>query len=293
MKYILMACIAIVVFSCNKAENKAPIGEVSKQLDDIKATGNGTSDSTAAADFSTTPITPMVLQAGSPDWDKKIIKTANLSLELQEYNSYNAEVHQSLRNYGAYIAQEQQLQSEGQVSNQVTIKVPVDQFENLVNFFATADKNVKVLDKQITSEDVSTEIVDTKSRVETKKKLRDKYFELMSQSKKMDDVIRVQNEISTITEDIEAASSRVMYLSHQSAYSTINLKYYQVLDAAKIDDSAPSFFTSFTNAFKQGASIIINLVLFFVNIWPLVIGALAGWYVFRKKILKPKPQQVS
>jgi hypothetical protein len=285
MKFILIALFTIFTFSCKKA-NKEAIDELNKRVDDIK-TNLPVSDSTETADHSPTSIT---LKSGTPDWDAKIIKTANIDLELKNYNSFNTILHQSLRNFGAYIGQEQQLQSEGQISNTVTIKVPVDQFESLMNHLASIDKDAKVLDKQITSEDVSTQIVDSKSRIETKKKLRDKYFELMSQSKKMDDVIRVQNEISSITEDIEATSGRVEFLSHQSAYSTINLKYYQVLDAAKVDDASPSFGTSFSNAFKQGASLITNLFLFFVNIWPVVILGIIGWYIFKRRMLKPKPQ---
>jgi hypothetical protein len=288
MKYVFMALIAITAFSCHK--NKEPqaaiqdvqLNELEKKIDTTK---KATPDN----------YSPGILQSGSPDWDKKIIRTANLSLELKEYHRFNTAIHQSLRNYGAYIAQEQQLQSEGQIRNEVSIKVPVDQFENALNYLSGIDKEAKVLDKQVTSEDVSTEVVDTKSRIETKKQLRAKYFELMGQAKKMEDVLHVQNEINSITEDIEAAASRVEYLSHQSAFSTINLNYYQVLDAAKIDDASPSFFTSFVNAFKQGGSIITNVFLFFVNIWPVVIGGVAAWYVIRRRTLKakPQPQQLS
>ncbi len=287
MKYFLVALIAMMAFACQKGpENKTQDIQVEteKQHEQVLA------DSVKIGNYKGAPSVP---QPGSPEWDRKIIKIANVSLELKDYHSFNNNIHQNLRSFGAYVAQEQQTQTEGEISNNATIKVPVDQFENVMNYLSAVDKNAKVLDKQITSEDVSTQVVDTKSRIETKKRLRDKYFELMNNSKKMDDVIRVQNEISSITEDIEAASSKVQYMAHQSAYSTINLKYFQVLNAAKIDDTSPTFFTSFAESFKRGASFIGELLLFFVSIWPLLIGGVVAWYFIRKKVLKPKPQQLS
>jgi hypothetical protein len=292
MKYIIIGLFYVTALSCHKSNEKSVTDSTrninlprvnEKQKEPV-------SDTAAVVHNAGIPPPIAALNSGSPDWDKKIIKTATLNLELKEYAGFNATVHQSLKNYSAYIAQEQQLQSEGEISNQVIIKVPVDQFESLVNYLTTIDKKAKLLDRQIVSEDVSVEVVDTWARLETKKQLRVKYYELLKQAKKMEDVLQVQNEINAITEDIEAAAGRVAYLSHQSAYSTVNLKYYQVLDAAKANDDSSSFFTSFINAFKQGGSIIANLFLFIVNIWPLVIGGISAWFIFKNRILKPKPQ---
>ena len=58
---------------------------------------------------------PDVLHAGGPayqDWDKKIIKTARITLELKEYASFNTGIHDKLKRYGAYIAGEQQTESD-------------------------------------------------------------------------------------------------------------------------------------------------------------------------------------
>jgi len=288
MKYILVALIAIVAFACQKASEKYTTEN--SEINTEKQLEKNLADTLKVTNYQGTPAIP---QPGSQEWDRKIIKIANVSLELKDYNSFNNNIHQNLYSFGAYVAQEQQTQTEGEISNQVSIKVPVDQFENLMNYLSAVDKNAKVLDKQVSSEDVSTQMVDTKSRIETKKRLRDKYFELMNNAKKMDDVLSVNNEISSITEDIEAASSKVQYLSHQSAYSTINLKYFQILNAAKLDTTSPTFFTSFAEAFKRGAYFIGELLLFFVSIWPLVIGGAVGWYFIRKKLLKPKPQQLN
>jgi phosphoglycerate-specific signal transduction histidine kinase len=288
-----MALTAMMALSCQKAEQKQTVQELAYEIEKEQGSEYQPEKNVADSTVNNHKGALTVSQPASREWDRKIIKIANVSLELKDYHSFNNSIHLNLKSFGAYIAQEQQTQNEGEISNNVTIKVPVDQFDNVMNYLSTVEKNAKVIDKQITSEDVSTQVVDAKSRIETKKRLRDKYFELMNNSKKMDDIIKVQNEISSITEDIEAASSRVQYMSHQSAYSTINLKYFQVLNAAKVDNTSPTFFTSFADAFKRGASFIGDLLLFFVSIWPLLIGGTIAWYFIKKKVLQSKPQQVS
>jgi hypothetical protein len=104
---------------------------------------------------------------GKQDWDKKIIKTANLNLEVKDYNAYNHSLRDKLKQFGGYIAQEEQSQSEYKIENILTIKIPVDQFDDAVN---TISSNVKELnEKKITSEDVTTEVIDTEVKTGSKK----------------------------------------------------------------------------------------------------------------------------
>ncbi|MDB5192777.1 MAG: hypothetical protein JWQ96_2340 [Segetibacter sp.] len=111
-----------------------------------------------------------VLQSGQPapivDWDKKIIKTANVTLELKSYNAYNTSIHQNLKKYGAYVAGEEQTENDARIEKNLTIKVPVEQFEDLMNMVPS--EGVKVLEKRISTEDVTGEVVDTKARMDAK-----------------------------------------------------------------------------------------------------------------------------
>jgi hypothetical protein len=229
------------------------------------------------------PPPPFILQAGAPqnpDWDKKIIKTAHVSLELNDYNAYNYSIHTKIKSYGAYIAQEQQLQSGQEITNEISIKVPVDKFEDMIN--SLGGEGVKLIEKTITSEDVTGEVVDTKARMEAKKQVRDRYLDLLKQAKTMKDILDVQQEINSIQEDIESANGRVNYLEHSAAYSTINLKYYQYLNGITAKDAEPSFISNMGTALKAGGSIITNIILFITSLWPLVLTVILGILYFRR-----------
>jgi hypothetical protein len=229
-------------------------------------------------------------QTVNPDWDKKIIKTASVNLEVKDYNSFYTSLREKVRNMGGYIAQEEQSQSDYKIENTMAIKVPVDQFDNAVAQFT--NNVVKINEKKITSQDVTTEVVDTKSRMEAKKHVRQRYMDLLGQAKNMEEILNVQSEINGIQEEIESATGRIEYLTHSSALSTINLTYYQVLNSsAKETDNAkePSFGNKLKVALKTGWEIISNLFIAIVTIWPLLLASFFAFILYKKlKVQKPK-----
>ncbi len=231
----------------------------------------------------------------NPDWDKKIIKTATLKLEVQDFKNYNETVHKTVKQFGGYIAQEEQNLSEEKSENIISIKVPVDQFESMLNQLPGGDQ--KVLERKINTEDVTGEVVDTRSRLEAKKQMRLKYLEFLKQSKNMEEVLQVQNEINHIQEEIESAAGRVEFLSHQSTFSTINLTFFQPLPGYKPTDPSPSFLTRVSLAFKTGAAWIAELFIGLISIWPLLLVIFTGIIIWKKmkpsKFIQPGKTAVS
>lgn len=219
----------------------------------------------------------------NPDWEKKIIKTATLNLEIKDYNSFNISLREKIRNIGGYVAQEEQSQSDYKVENIITIKVPVDQFDDAVA--RLTNDVVKINEKKITSEEVTTEVVDTKSRMEAKKQARQRYMDLLKQARNMEEILNVQSEINEIQEAIESAGGRVAYLNHASAFSTINLTYYQILNssAKDRDPSADiSFGNKLKNALSTGWEIVSNFFIGLVTIWPLLLASFFVFILYKK-----------
>jgi len=229
---------------------------------------------------------------GSIDWDKKIIKTASLKLEVKNFKSYSDNLHKTVKQFGGYIANEENSSAEDRSETVMSIKVPVAQFEDLMNQLPAADS--KIMERKISTEDVTGEMVDTQSRLEAKKQMRLKYLEFLKQSKNMEEVLQVQTEINNIQEAIESAAGRVGYLSHQSAYSTINLSFYEPLPGFKVvEPEHPSFLGKLTHAFTSGASWIADLFVALVSIWPLWLIIAIVLLLIKKmrpsKIILPNP----
>ena len=215
------------------------------------------------------------------DWDKKIIKTANLKVEVKDFKSFTDVVHKAAKQYGSYIANEEQNQSDEKIESIISIKVPVDQFEPLLNQLASNDS--KVVERKISTEDVTGEVVDTKSRLQAKEQMRLKYLEFLKQSKNMEDVLKVQKEINDIQEEMESASGRINYLSHQSAFSTINLTFYQPFPGYVPTDKTPGFAYRIIDAFKTGLSFITEIFIGIISIWPIFLIVIAVLVIYKKR----------
>ena len=285
---------AAIFMSCNKADHTekdsvisaealevAPADEKSfDQQGPIPVPGSVQQIATdsAAPAHTTNPVAPVV----NVDWDKKIIKTATAKYEVKSFDQFNKEVRERVRKFGGYVAKEDNFQYDDRKEISLVIKVPVAQFEPMMN--EMQGKDVKQIERSIATEDVTGQVIDTKSRLEAKREMRLKYLEFLRQSKNMEEVLKVQSEINGIQEEIESASARIQSLSKQAAYSTINLSFYQPVDgfaAPAPDDN--SFFTKTGEAFSRGADLVKGLLLVIISIWPLVLGTLAGIFIWRRK----------
>jgi len=97
----------------------------------------------------------------------------------------------------------------------------------------------------------------------------------------MEETLQVQGEINRIQEEIEAASGRVEYLSHQSAFSTINLTFYQPVNGFKPVDTSTLFLTRLDNAFKTGSDWVADLLVGLITIWPLLLIIVGGLFIYK------------
>jgi len=290
MKYFKLFSIILLVPSIQSRENKATnAGKYANAAlpvpDEEPSYQNYIADSAASPQKEEKQQQPKEKKQPivNAEWDKKIIKTALLNLEVKDYTGYYSSLREKIKNIGGYIAQEEQRQSAYKIENTLVIKVPVEQFDNAL--VQLTDKAEKLNEKKITSQDVSAEYIDTRSRMESKKQVRQQYIALLKQAKNMEDILNVQSEINSIQEEIEAAAGRVEFLGHSSAYSSINLTYYQVLNSSASDNDKPSFGTRISAAFKTGWEWITSLFVGLVSVWPLCLVTFFALIFYRR--MKP------
>jgi Tfp pilus assembly protein PilZ len=272
---IIPAAMLLLTFiACNKSKNH----DLTLTAIDYKQEENYTADTTAK-DKQAPGEKPGV---PDPDWDKKIIKIATLNIEVKDYSKFYSDLYASVKRVGGYVVQENQSQSEYKIENEVTIKVPVLQFDEAIRLITNGNGQEKLIEKKIRSEDVTGQVVDTKSRLEAKRQVRLRYLELLKQAKNMAEVLQVQNEINDLHEQIEMAAGRISYLNQSAAYSTIQLTFFQVLNPSASTDTEPSFLVKLGNAFENGWDFIKLVLLGIISIWPLLVLTAGLWFGFKR-----------
>lgn len=216
------------------------------------------------------------------EWDKKIVKSATLNMEVKNFKSFSQGLTDRVRSYGGYISADVQNSSDYKIESVVTIRVPVDKFDAAMNdFVKDADK---LNEKRISAEDQTREFFDSRSRLEAKKQVRLRYLDLLKQAKNMSEILEVQQEINDIQEEIEVVSGRINEINQTAAMSTIHLTFYQVLDHSASTDKTDGFFTRLLNAFAKGWTWIGELIIGLSTIWPLLLGIAIAAFFLRKKL---------
>jgi hypothetical protein len=283
---------ALLFIACNRADNSkqenatfdtelSPVPAADEETNQVIPTAPPeaqqvtSTDSTVSQHNAPPPTTTAI------DWDKKIIKNGRLNFEVKKFDEFNKDVRNKIKKYGAYVGREDNAQQEDRRELSMEIRVPVAYFDALMNELGTADS--KQMERSINAEDVSEEVVDTRSRLEAKKQMRLKYLEFLNQSKNMKEVLEVQAEINSIQEEIESAAGRIQYLSKNAAYSTILLKFYEPVEGFTAPAEDNSFFKKTGEAFSWGANLVKDFVLVLVSIWPLLLLLAAGWFFWKRK----------
>jgi hypothetical protein len=216
----------------------------------------------------------------NPDWDKKIVKTATIAVETEDYQQYNEVLKVGVKQLGGYIAMEEQTESDYKIENTLLIKIPVDKFDEAINKLVTGKE--KTIARKITSDDVTTEVVDVKSRMEAKRQVRQRYLDLLKQARNMEEILQVQSEINEIQVEIESAAARVEYLTNSAAYSTIHLNFSQIINPSAKNHPEPSFGLRIVDSFKNGLTWVGELMILLITLWPAVLIITLIWLGIRK-----------
>jgi hypothetical protein len=271
--------ICIFILSCGSATYENSTGD-STAIETTAKVSDEPQHSIQANDSNETTSNAIVFNGANPvtDWDKKIIKTANAQVECKDYKTYNQQVHALARQHDGWIAAESESQTNERINNTMTIKVPVPQFEELM--MAISNLDGRMMEKTINTEDVTARIIDTKGRIAVRREMRDKYIDLLHDTKKIDDALKVQRELNDMHEDIEMASNQLQGMQVQAAYSTVNLHYYQLVAVANepVADAAPGLGTRVLEAASGGGSWLVDVMVGLISIWPILL--LLGLVVF-------------
>ncbi|MGN6491135.1 MAG: DUF4349 domain-containing protein [Agriterribacter sp.] len=292
--YIMVAVLATgMLFACHRANSGKEIAATTNtEIADIKAIAPIHQEISSPEEQLKTSRTLEPPSPSSPpqkdpqpvpaDYSKQIIRNAKISFEVKNAQSVSASVSEAVRLNGGYIASANEVQLAGEIRHEMTIRVPREKFDELLNRISGyADT---LLQKNITSQDVTEEYVDTKARITAKEKTKERYYDFLKQAKNIDEVLKVQSEIGDLQEEIEAASGRVNYIKHQAALSTIVLSFFEPLPAAvSPPETPPGFWKEVALACADGWEIVKILTLAIIKIWPLWVAVIVVWSIIRRR----------
>ena len=223
-------------------------------------------------------MAPPPPEAPAMELQRKLIKEGQVEYETDQIDAARQTVFAAVEKHKGYISSDNEFKSPGRTSNTLVIRVPADNFDNLLR---EATANVKKFDaREVNVKDVTEEFLDIQARLKTKKELEARFLELLKKANTVTEVLEIEKQIAALRSDIESVEGRLKYLENQVSLSTLTMTFYE---------STPVY-TEFSKEFKEGfRNGWDNLIWFFVlltNIWPFILLGLLlliGLSAYRKQ----------
>ena len=210
--------------------------------------------------------------------ERKLIKEGRVKFEVDDINLTRKIIFQVVDKYKGYISSDQEFKLPKRKSNTIIIRVPAENFDNLLN---DATKGVKKFEsKKINVKDVTEEFLDIQARLKTKKELESRYLDILKQAKNVTEILKIEKQIGQLRSEIESIEGRFRFLNNKISLSTLTMTFYESIP------NRTEFGQKFKNSFRNGWD---NLIWFFViltNIWPFIIigfGLIIGIIIYTKR----------
>lgn len=191
-----------------------------KYLDDSYLIGHD-----GAADYDA--IAQETGEAVSDEWptenQRKIIREQYLEQQVQDLQGVLSSIEANISTIpGAYIENLREWKNETRNRTehraQMVLRIPVADFPP---FLSTVEQQGNILDRHITGQDVTEEYYDLESRLRSAKKHEERILDLFDQAESIEEMLKIERELSRIQTNIEQMEGRQRYL--QNVTSTVKL----------------------------------------------------------------------
>lgn len=214
--------------------------------------------------------------------EQKIIKNGNLRFETDNLETTYDQIKIAVKKGKAFIQNDSEGKDYGTIYRRITVRIPNQNFDSFIKDISTG---VTYFDnKEISSEDVTEQYIDIDARLKAKKKLENRYLELLAKATKMSEMLAIEAQLSAIREEIEAKEGQLRYMQNKISLSTITVEFYKTIAEEK--GVTISYGVKVWNSFKSGFYTISSFFLGLLEVWPFIIIAVALFYFIRKRFKK-------
>ena len=216
------------------------------------------------------------------DYEEKIIRTGYLTIRSAKVKEAYDKALKLAKKYNGIIVNSTTSKYEDYEEAMVEIKIPPKHFMTVIE---EAKDIGEVESKNISEEDVTEEFYDIQARLENKRKVRDRLFDLLRKAYKVEDILKVEHEIERVGEEIERLEGRLRYLENKTDYARITLTIYNrdipVFEKMGIKDG-------FIRSIQFSVRFFFGIIWFVIVLIPLfiviaIIWIIIAWLVRRKR----------
>lgn len=216
--------------------------------------------------------------------EQKIVKSATLKFETSDLEKTRTQIQKAIGENKALIQRENEGKDGFSIFKRITIRVPNQNFEKLV---ASIGTGVSFFDeKEISSEDVTAEFIDTEARLKTKRTLEARYLELLNKAGKVSEMLEIEKKLSEIREEIESKEGQLKYMQRQVSMSSVYIEFYKINPSES--GVIQSYGSKMGNALESGFLGLSSLFLWILNVWPFILILVVLFFIIRRRFKRKK-----
>jgi hypothetical protein len=185
--FILLSSLLVLLGACSASEMDtessedkamAPETEASNEVGTEGESEEVANDSSSGESKKTTPAVSV---------QRMIIHKAILSVNVKELDKAQSNIQKKVEQYGGYIVESNVYQEDDQTSSgTMIVRVPEENFEKFL--LEAEGEAAKVLERNVTGQDVTEQYVDLESRVRSKRAVEERLLDFMSKAQKTEPV---------------------------------------------------------------------------------------------------------
>ena len=211
---------------------------------------------------------------------KKIIRTASLTIQTQQYEGSLANLKALCEAEGGWIesSSESLNSSTGLRRASLTLRIPQDALDG---YLLGAEELGRITSRSEDATDVTASYQDTQSRLETQLALMDRLQALITESADLSDLLALESQIADTQYMIDSLQSALNSTDRQVTYSTVNISLREET-APALTDTSVSLGERIAAAIHMGwnafAGFTQDMLVFIIAALPFlaIVAAVAG-----------------
>src|SRR6478609_1147422 len=243
--FALSASFAVLLGGCGRAALKeAPLAPEAAPPADAPAGTTAAAPAVmagAALPSNTEPSPAPSTASDAPAAVREMLDIeGNVNVQVAHVKSALRALHELVARTGGVITQERLDRSSAYGSAQVTLRIPSGKAPSVLQ---QLEELGTVLEQSIEAKDIGKEYFDANLRLSSLELTLRRYEAILSQANKVEEILRIEQELGRLRAEIEQVKGDLRYLSDRAARATLHLTLReQAPQIVQVDEPTPQFF---------------------------------------------------
>ncbi|MBI4136589.1 DUF4349 domain-containing protein [Candidatus Roizmanbacteria bacterium] len=153
--------------------------------------------------------------------ERMVVRNSHLSLKVKNVPETSRQIISYVESKGGYMVDSSISNPEDAASGSLTVRVPEETFDETLEYFRSL--SMKVVSENLTGSDVTDQYQDIQERLAILERNKARFDEIMEQAVEIDDILRVQQEIFNLQNQIDSLKGQQQYLEQTAKLSLVTV----------------------------------------------------------------------